>query len=654
MLFLSYSENDKEIAAEIAAWFDGQGIAVFNWLAPEMRGGRFLEKIQQAMKVADDFLALMSPHYLRSYWCQREKDLALQREKDIRAVEPERMFVHVLKVAETPLNDMGFLRDYDHVDLTEEPDIAAVLAALNERLVSRPGGGIPMESAGANASATGPGSHADGSRADLLSTNSSVAEEGNRLIFRNREDDLEKVLRGLTNSGGPHFWLLVAPPQLGKSWFVDRVQTEITASKWTTSLVDLRRESPEVRTNLAELLARLFDITLPASIGADEQRAIAVKVCEARKSHLCVVDSAELLDQSTTTDLRTCLSEIYRLIDEVAGDVRLGLVVASRTEDGWRGATPPPRVAALPLSEFSVGVVRDALFDLASAMGRDPYRTDLRPVAVQVHSATEGLPGLLSECLRWIHDRHWVDLNNLPNQEQFRQLVRNYVSGHLLSQDSLLPGSSVIAGEVTTGGTAPALHALEQAYRALVPYRFFTQSHVRYQLENNPDFRAAIAGVGWSMEDLWDAISAAALLMRPLDEPWQEIRPAIRRLLYRHFYDSPAQRSTAQRGARRFVEVWGEKQYGKEQSVGLVECLWHEAMALGDTDAVSFADHLRASAESLSGNLKKSPLYVANELRLYASERMKDDDELGTALSRVNGLVEELAEIVKTPPASEP
>ncbi len=647
MLFLSYSENDQEIAAEIAAWFAARRIAIFNWLAPEMRGGRFLEKIQEAMSVADDFLALMSPHYLDSYWCQREKDLALQREKDLRAEEPGRTFIHVLNVAETPLGDMGFLRDYDHITLAEDSDIETVLAALNERLVSRERKNAPAEDPGEEASELYPGPDSSASPTGPLNTAPSVTEEPDQPIFRNRENELERVLGGLTNSGGPHFWLLVAPPQLGKTWFVGRVRTEITG--WSTSLVDLRKESAEVRASLAELVSRLFDIAPPASVGADERHAIAVKICKSGRSHLCVIDGAELLDQATTNDLRECLSEIYRLIDEAAGDVRLGLVVASRKEDGWRGATPHPRVSALRLSEFSVSVVNDALVDLAHATIRHPYQANLRPLAVEVHGATEGLPGLLSECLRWIQDRHWVGLDNLADQEQFKQLVQDYVSGHLLARDSLMPGPGVVAGEVAKGGIVPALHTLEQACRALVPYRLFTQSHVRYQLDSDREFGAAVAAVGWSMEDLWDTISAVALLVRPLDEPWQEIHPAIRRLLYRYFYVSSATRSESQNDARRFVEVWGEQQYGKEQIVGLVECLWHEAMALRDLDRQNFAHRLTASAGSLSRNLKQSPLYTVEELRHYASDRMKDDDELGEALSRVSGLLAELAEIVRNP-----
>ncbi|MGH3631285.1 MAG: toll/interleukin-1 receptor domain-containing protein, partial [Sciscionella sp.] len=562
MIFISYSEQDKEIAAEIAAWVSRRDIAVFNWLAPEQRGGRFLEQIQKAMSVADDFLALMSPHYIKSYWCQREKDLALQREQDIRVKEPARNFIHVLVVAETPLSDMGFLRDYDHVKLTAETDIEIVLAALSERLASKPGDKVPIAD---------PDDHLDQSDAEPHSAvmpagpsdvPAGVAAGRDQPIFRNREAELEKVLRGLTNPAGPHFWLVVAPPQLGKTWFLNRVRTEITASDWSTRLVDLRRVPRETRTDLRQLLALLFDIDPPVSVGAEEQHAIAIKICETGTSHLCMLDSAELLEEPATSALRECLSGIYRLIDDAAGDTRLGIVITGRKEDGWRGATPPPRISILQLTEFSVNVVHQALFDLAQEMGRDPYKTSLGQVSTQVHGTTEGLPALLAECIQWIRTQHWVALNRLARPEQLKQLAQGYVYGHLLSQESLSPGSGRAIHEHSGSSTDFALYALDRAFRALVPYRLFTQSHVRHQLEHNPDLAAAIAQVDWSTEDLWNAISDSALLIRPLDEPWQQINSAIRRLLYNYFYDSPAKRSEVHRDALSFVAVWGEKQYG--------------------------------------------------------------------------------------------
>ena len=61
----------------------------------------------------------------------------------------------------------------------------------------------------------------------------------------------------------------------------------------------------------------------------------------------------------------------------------------------------------------------------------------------------------------------------------------------------------------------------------------FTMSHLRHHLEADAAFGSMLRDLGWSADDLWAAVSNAALLTRPLDEPWQEIHPAIRRLLFR-------------------------------------------------------------------------------------------------------------------------
>ena len=85
---------------------------------------------------------------------------------------------------------------------------------------------------------------ADDSAADSASRGAS--------LFRNRRDELDSVLHGLTNVAGPHFWLIVAPPQLGKTWFLDQLRAEIAAkaqgaARWATKLVDLRVQATGLR-----------------------------------------------------------------------------------------------------------------------------------------------------------------------------------------------------------------------------------------------------------------------------------------------------------------------------------------------------------------------------------------------------------------------
>ena len=96
---------------------------------------------------------------------------------------------------------------------------------------------------------------------------------------------------------------------------------------------------------------------------------------------------------------------------------------------------------------------------------------------------------------------------------------------------------------------------------------------------NDRPFRDALKEVDWPAEDLWQAIAGTALLL-PLDEPWQEIHPAIRRLLYRYFY-AEEKRTDAHPRAAEFTRYWADKVTGQEQVNGMVESIWHEAVDCG-------------------------------------------------------------------------
>jgi len=95
------------------------------------------------------------------------------------------------------------------------------------------------------------------------------------------------------------------------------------------------------------------------------------------------------------------------------------------------------------------------------------------------------------------------------------------------------------------------------AYRLLVPYRLFTQSHLRHHLVRDPDLTDILGRLNWSVIDLWRAIGSTALLVPEPIEPWKRIHPAVRRLLYRYFYeldsaaDSPARTLAGRYGGSR-------------------------------------------------------------------------------------------------------
>jgi hypothetical protein len=445
---------------------------------------------------------------------------------------------------------------------------------------------------------------------------------------------------------------VVAPPDLGKSWFLDRLGAEMGEPKqpsstaesprWVARLVDVREQPLAARSDATLLLASLFGLTPAPSVGPDAPRDIARRILQAGRPHLCLLDSAELLERETVKTLRSYFSEIHRRLQEAGNiDVRLAFVVASRREAEWGGVAPAPRVVPLPLTEFGHEVVRETLRDLAMEIGRNLAHADLKRDADRVRRLSEGLPAVLVACLQWIQREQWQDMDRLESQEVFEELVRPYVERDLLSVDSLLPWGGRNIDEERA--------ALQEAFRVLAPYRLFTSAHLRHHLQSDSAFEEALRRRGWTIDDLWKAIGETALLERPLHEPWQAIHRPIRRLLYRYYYRSSEHRHDAHREARQFVATWTEKQVGTEQVVGLVECLWHEAAMLLLDRAAEPAEQLGESARNLSRTLEASPAYTVSELRASAAERLRNDEELEEALGHT-GLLERLADIIAPPP----
>jgi hypothetical protein len=619
-LFLSCAAEDEEVGGIIARALR-ETFEVFYWQEPG-RGGWFIDLIEKSINSADLFLAILSPSSLKSYWCNQERMLALQREAQLKKVDRNATFIHVAKVVDMPPTDAGFYSSYNWMDMTSTAGIQRELTRLrgfsSVRQLGTPG--------------------ADQVRFRSADSNLQVEP---MVLFRNRVDELNPVLNGVTNTAGPHFWHVVAPPQLGKTWFLEHISTHPRLSEnaqWVVRIVDLRQAPPDVHDDAAALLRLLFG-RKPAADADEEAFLIAQQIGATGNPHLCMVDSAELLTKEAAEALRLYLREVC---DHVQGlgnnELRLAFIAASRLDYGWKGIIPQ-RLSSLSLTEFNQDVIQQALDDLAVEMKRAFPGHWVRQNAFRIHRMTEGLPALLVECLQWIRREQWLRLERLEDSERFNELAVPYVRKELLTSASLLPDSH--------GRTQKPLQALVQTYQVLVPYRLFTQSHLRYHRDLNKEFRDALDAADWSITDLWAAISATTLMKRPSNELWKEIHPAIRRLLYRYFYRSNEDRATVHDQARRFMAMWSDKQVGTEQCIGLVECLWHEANELSLRSPSDMEQKLAESARKLSSTLDESTAYTLDELRTFAAERMRDDVELGELMG--GGLLNQLMEIVRNP-----
>ncbi|MBV9163779.1 MAG: TIR domain-containing protein [Pseudonocardiales bacterium] len=611
-VFLSYAAEDETTANRLVSRFTGAGTEFFWWQDKEQWGKRFVGEIEDKIGRANLFVILMSPDYLSSPWCRRELDLAMQRENDL-----PYQFIYVLKIAETNRAESGFLRSYDWLDLT-----------------------VPLDDEKLNAVSTA--LHLDRASVPVAGAAAPVRPRAPRPVFRNRVDELNAIVNALATTGGPDLWLVISPPRMGKSWFLRQLQKELTGRvpDCAVRLLDLRKRPADLRVNPTRLLGALLNVDGPASPLSDTaQRAIATEISKRGCPQLYLLDSADLLETKCAADLRSALTGIYQLVKQTGTRTsRLSVVIGSRHHDNWKGlgrnAVSGVRFHQLALTEFGVEVVHQSLTELHRGFGAD----QLWDYANCLHRLSEGLPALLIRGLEWAEETEFLELDESEGEGTFDAVARPYIRDDLLSVESLLP----------FGGhnLAEAKELLERTLRVLVAYRLFTQSHLRYHMEADPDFKNALRAAGWSLDDLWKAVSRTALLKRPWEELWQVIHPPIRRLLYRYYYNSDQARWEAHATARRFYKGWIDRNAGKEQPVVLVECLWHEATRMVIEQPSDVPSLLPGVAEALAGDFAKSPIYEPAELSEFVSQRLREDEEFQTILRKYGGLFDEIVERV--------
>jgi hypothetical protein len=603
-VFLSYAEEDEAVARSLVDRYVGSGVEFYWWQDDEQRGRRFVGEIERGILSADLFVVLMSPNYLASSWCRRERDLAIQRETDL----GHHQLIYVLKVAETRYATSGFLSGYDWLDLTsqDEQALAVVDAALplTRALPAHPTGATP--------------------------------------VFRNREDELNEVVHHLTTTAGRDLWLILSPPKMGKSWLLDQLEKELRGrvANCLVRLLDLREYPSDLRIDPARLLGTLLDVDGLIDPGAAVdtravQRTIAAELSQRKRPQLYLLDSADLLDAACAAQVRSALTGIYQWL-RLTGTThsRLSVIIGSRRHDDWKRLDPASglRFHTVELTEFSEDVVYQALSELGHNLGAEKQRD----CAKRLHRLSEGLPALLIRSLHWVEKTAFLDMSKSDRKATFDAVARPYIRDDLLSISSLVP----------SGGDdlSLAMRLLESALKKLVPYRLLTQSHVSFHVDNDPDFGKALRDAKWSLDDLWRALGRTALLKRLPEEPWQVIHPPIRRLLYRYYYGSEDARHQAHTTARQFYRGWtGEHNAGMEQGVVLVECLWHEtARMMAERPPRGRKSRVRKLlpdvAAELATEFAKSPFYRPVEFSEFVANRINADEEFQLLLREYGGL----------------
>jgi hypothetical protein len=612
LVFLSFAAEDSEVAERIARWFNRRDVRICSRRGTRSDDPTVTGDFESKIGQADSFITVMSPDYLASASCRRERVVARHREPP--DVAGRRPFIHVLEVRESHFHDAGELTARPWSDMTGGHNTDDALGPVLAELTA-PDDAPSLPESGAG-------------------------REPPR--FRNRKEELDLVIDGLTSQSGDHFWMVIAPPQLGKSWFLDRININLEERPadppWTVKLVELREKPEQVRKNAGAILGMLLGINDPVATDSNNLKHLAGRLIGARRPHLCLLDSAELLDAQTARTLRRCLSQIRSNVEGAqTKNIRFALVVASRGV-GWGGVIPKPQLRKLRLTEFKPEIIAQALREMSGRMGSRFGDAELRQHAEHVDRLSEGLPALLYSYLNWIHDQNWAGMDRLAEEHQFDQLTQPYINRELLSAGSLFgPGAAP---------TEEQRSCVEEALRILVAYRFFTKAHLSQHTGPDRTLQPFLDTVGWTLEKLIDEIGGTDLLDRPQSHPWDSIYAPIRRLLSRSWYPSDASLAHAHFSAGQFMQSWGSAQQGSDQAVALVECLWHQSQLLSLNGAPNPGQDLLDFARRMAGALTESTGWSVAELRKYAVNRMDEDEELAEAAERIGLPIDELIEAV--------
>lgn len=603
-IFLSYAEEDQIVGRGLARALVDRGFTVYWWQDPSRPGGRFQDDIEQEIYAAGRFVAVLSDSYLRSPWCRRERNMAVQLE----VVEERKGFIAVFEAGAVRQEWLGWLGEYARIPVRGTDWNATV-----DDYVTAIGG--QASHAAAPAMSTGP-----------------------RPKFRNRVDELNLIVDELTIEGGIDVWLISAPPQLGKSWFLDeladRVRRQVPDCQ--VRMLDVKAERSVLRSDPVMLLKTMLDISSPLPGVVEKLRGpdlnrVATELSRRRRPQLYLLDSAELLEGRTPEWLRRSLDEVLERLSGAVTRPRVRVIISGRQVDKWP-LMSRVRSRKLRLTEFTEGIVRAALTDMAGQnhnLGTERFDALTR----RLHRFCEGLPALLVEMLDRVEDHDFIGIDDDEWwQEAFTQLIRPYVADQLLSTDSLFPAGG------TDLGQSKAL--IELGLRALVPYRMVTRSHLVFHINRDDEMRAALDELSWGPSSLLKALHETALVVPVPGKPWHEISPPIRQLLYRYYLTDAQNRETVQRAAQQYYQSFCEKLAGTEQPVRLVQYIWHEVERRSAGMATKRLDDLPEFAAEATKEFICDSIYSTSELDQFTSQLLEDDLELRHALSTQVGLFE--------------
>jgi hypothetical protein len=608
-VFISYAEEDSASAEELANELAARSIHAVYYEDAKQRGGHIVEKLSNNIKSASVFLVLLSEHYLQSTWCEFEFEVAFLLEIDART-KKKPFEIQVLKVGDVEKDNLVFQRIYDWVDKKNRRAYTSFLDRLKAKEAEQ----------------------------QMSKATEKDKPEDDWIPFTNREEELRYLIRSLENPSGEHFHVIVAPPQMGKSWLVQ--QTAINLLKenvdWLTQSAALVSDQG-ARSNLF-LLLKALNFVLPKKLleadpltSEDLSEAVtevALQIMDSKRPRLLLLDNAELLDSRTAKQLRSLLSSVRQAI-EISPAARLGLIAASRIEiKEFTTYLPRPAFVQMFLTEFKENVITELIDKITkdeniNIPGGD-YSRDLL-------KATEGLPALISMYLSWMQKKRFLRavMQTLSRSSLFREIAGEYIKNELLAADVLIP-------------QWPEPKTQEQArkfWENLVlrssVFRLITRLHIRALA---PDKRSTSALIG--SQDLMDGLGKLSIVI-PIETIWYRMYPSIRRLLFRYFFPDPKQQAEQHRKSEQLYATWINDLSGTDRIVFLVERIWHHTEYMRLTREENKSSDPLQSTEDFIQDLCKQERQHTNGLS-YSDfvkglrRSIESDKELPTSLIQIH------------------
>jgi len=127
-LFISYARRDKPWAEWLGERLAKHGFLIWTDATSVPIGASFIAELNKTIEKSDVVLAILSPSYFESAWCQQETAAAAASK------------VPIIPVMVEPCEVQGFLRNYNWADLTSDRDsgLRAVIEAAERLPVQSP------------------------------------------------------------------------------------------------------------------------------------------------------------------------------------------------------------------------------------------------------------------------------------------------------------------------------------------------------------------------------------------------------------------------------------------------------------------------------------------------------------------------------------